>query len=854
MQAARPPPATVKRLSLLIPILLVATLGAMWWWARESLPPLDGEIRVTGLRAPVEVLMDPHGVPHVYAAGPEDAWFAAGLLHARDRLWQMELYRRAAYGRLSEILGEETVQIDRRFLTLGLRAAADREWQTTPPEVRDALSRYAAGVNAQMAQAVGRRRPLEFQILRVTPAPWTPVDSLAVGRLLAWRLAENHQSELVRSALAARFGDAEALRLGGRYPPGAPTVVQGPASAVGPAASVGGALASIASGPPAANEVSGPTASVMSSPTGRQAPGPTRQAGPTWPVGLEWLHPGARRGNSNNWVISGRRTASGRPLLANDPHLQVEFPGVWYEIHLLAAGLDVIGVSIPGTPFVVLGHNARIAWGVTNTGADVQDLYVERVDLARRRYLYAGQWLPVEVTQTEIPVRGRRTEPFEVWRTRHGTVFAEVGLDWDDAPTWLSPESERSGERRVFALGWDVAGGETAGAFEALNRATDWGEFTDAIERFSSPSQNFVYADVEGNIGYAMSGVLPIRSSGVGTMPADGASGEGEWSGRIDPAGLPRLFNPEAGYITSSNNQIDRRWPGLITRDWAAPYRTTRLHEAISSAAHVDLAMAAAWQNDVTGLGPAAVLARVDAAIAAGQKRGAEPAALDVLDQLRRWDKQVDSRPVVTLYHLFEDLVWRRTFFDEMGDPLFSRFFEWAGAERPAGLLVLLDEPGSQWFDDIGTLDRRETRDDIFVLAAADAARRFADEYGGDRAWSDVHAVRFDHPLAGGAVPLGWLFNRGPSPIQGGITTVMRVSYHRLRPFAAWDVPSWRQILDVGRWDEARVVLPGGQSGHPLSPHYFDQNEMWRQGQYRQQRFSRAAVDAARAHRLLLIP
>lgn len=831
----------MKRLILLIVIVLLgATLGGLWWWARGSLPPLDGELRVAGLRSPVEVLMDGHGVPHVYAAGPEDAWFAAGLLHARDRLWQMDLYRRAAYGRLSEILGDETLRIDRRFLTLGLRAAAEAEWQTTAPEIREALTRYAAGVNAQIAQATGRRLPLEFQILRVTPVPWTPVDSLAVGRLLAWRLAENHQAELVRHALAARFGEDEAERLGGRYPANAPTIMQGPA-------------ASIASGPPPVGgltrrEASGPTASVASSHTGREAPGRS------WPIGLEWLQPSAHRGNSNNWVISGRRTASGRPLLANDPHLQIEFPGVWYEMHLIAAGLDVIGVSIPGTPFVVLGHNARIAWGMTNTGADVQDLYVERVDLARRRYLFAGQWIPVQITRAEIPVRGGRTEAFEVWHTRHGTLFADVGLEWEDAPAWLSLESERSGERRVFSLRWDVTGGETAGAFEALNRASAWGEFTAAVGRFSAPSQNFVYADVEGNIGYVMSGVLPIRASGVGTMPSDGTTGEGEWGGRIDTASLPRLFNPAAGYITSSNNQIDRRWPGLITRDWAAPYRTTRLHEALSSAEQVDLPRAAAWQNDVTGLGPAAVLQGLDAAIAAGEKRGAESVALDVLAELRRWDKQVDGRSVVTLYHLFEDIVWRRTFFDEMGDPLFNRFFEWAGAERPAGLFALLDEPSSRWYDDIGTLDRRETRDDIFVLAAGDAARQFAEEYGGTGAWSDVHAARFEHVLGSGAAPLGWLFNRGPSPVAGDITTVMRVSHHRLRPFAAWEVPSWRQIFDVGAWDQARVVLPGGQSGHPLSPHYFDQNEMWRQGQYREQPFSRFAVDAAHTHRLLLLP
>jgi len=836
----------VKRIVLIVIVVLGLASAALWWWARGSLPQLDGERRVSGLQAPVQILTDRHGVPHVYAAGPEDAWFTAGLLHARDRLWQMELYRRAAYGRLSEILGEATLPIDRRFLTLGLRAAAEAEWQASAPEVRQALTRYAAGVNAQIADATGRRRPLEFQLLRLTPETWTPVDSLAVGRLLSWRLAENHQAELVRYAVSARFGATEALELGGRYPADAPTVIQGtgagrlPPTPPSPAAS---AFARLETG----RELRRDFAGASGPDDGPPAP-PV-----SWPMGLEWLRPEAHRGNSNNWVIAGRRTASGRPLLANDPHLQIEFPGVWYEMHLVAAGLDVIGVSIPGVPFVILGHNGRIAWGVTNTGADVQDLYIERFDLARRRYYSGGQWVPVDVTTTPIAVSGQEPQRFEVWRTRHGSVFADVGLDWEDAPAWLSPQNERSGERRAFVLRWEGLGGETAGAFEALNRASDWTSFTAAIERFASPSQNFVYADVEGNIGYAMSGVLPLRASGVGMLPNDGSAGEGEWSARIASSSLPRLFNPDRGYLTSSNNQIDRQWTGFITRDWAAPYRTERLHQLIESTPTVDMPKAAEWQNDVAGPGPAAVLAGVDAALAAGQKGGADPGALEALSALKAWDRRVDDRPVVTLYHLFEDILWRRTFFDEMGDPLFSRFYEWAGAERPAGLYAILDDPSSHWFDDIATLGQRETRDDMFLLAAADTSRRFASEFRDGGSWSGVHAATFAHPL-GRAWPLGWLFNRGPVPVVGDTTSVNRVSYHRLRPFAAWEVPSWRQLFDVGAWDDSHVVLPGGQSGHPLSPHYFDQNEMWRHGQYRVQPFSRSAVDAAHAHRQVLTP
>jgi penicillin G amidase len=841
----------VKRLllALLVPVavgllvLAAVGVGATWWWARASLPPLDGEVRLDGLEAPVEILFDGAGVPHVYAAGIGDVWFAAGVLHARDRLWQMELYRRAASGRLSEIFGPTTLPIDRRLLTLGLRQAAEAEWQVVSQEVRLALTRYADGVNAHVGRSTGRRRPLELQLLGVTPAPWTPIDSLAVGRLLAWRLAENHQAELVRHALGVRFGMREAMRLGGRYPPEAPSVIQGPAGIDAPPAPAPHVLDSDRQARSAAPALLQP----------RRANRPGRQvAGTGWPPGLEWLEPSARRGSSNNWVISGRRTATGRPLLANDPHLQVELPGVWYEMHLVAATLDVIGVTIPGSPFVIIGHNTAIAWGVTNTGADVQDLLVERLDLARQRYLYKGQWIPVTMTRADIPVRGEAAHPFEIWRTRNGTVFAETGLEWDDAPSWLTPTAARAGERRAFALRWHAAGG-MASAFEALNRAGTWTAFTAAIERFELPSQNFVYADVAGNIGYAMSGTLPIRSSGSGALPVDATTGEGEWIDTVNPSLLPRLLNPEGGYITSSNNLIDRSWPGLITRDWAAPYRTTRLHHVMGPATAAELTHASAWQNDVTGLAASAVLAGVEGAIAQGAIQGADPEALEVLERLRAWDQQVDGRAEVMLYQLFEDALWRRTFHDEMGEPLFDRFYQWAGAERPAGLYTIIDDPESVWFDDIGTVERRESRDDIYLLAAGDAGRRFNQDFGGRTRWSDAHAVRFTHPLSAAGAPAAWLFDRGPTPIGGDGSTVMRVSYHRLRPFAAWEAPSWRQVIDVGNWDDTRVILPAGQSGHPLSPHYFDQNDQWRQGGYRQQPFSRAAVLQARAHRLVLV-
>ena len=820
----------MKRLLVVLVMVLVITAGISgWWWVRSSLPLLDGQVALPGLHAPVEVLIDAHGVPAAYARDLDDAWFAAGVLHARDRRWQMELYRRVTMGRLSEILGDTTIPFDQRFLTLGLRDAAQAEWERAAPPVRLALERYAAGVNAVTAELVGRRRPLEFQVLGVTPPAWEPIDSLAIGRLLAWRLAENHQAELVRGALAGKFGEETARFLTGSYPKGAPAIFQ----------SQGADTALLKPNAPSATTVA--------------EVGHRGQA--SLPEGLEWLAAGARRGNSNNWVLAGGRTKSGRPILANDPHLQIEFPSVWYEMHLVAAELDVIGVTVPGVPFVALGHNARIAWGMTATGADVQDLAIERVDVGKKRSMFRGEWVPIETVTANIPVRGRSQPlPFEVWKTPNGPIFADLDLDWDAPPSWLSPDGRPSDERRAYSLRWDSSG-DLATAFEAINRARDWTSFTTAVGAFAVPSMNIVYADIDGNVGYAMSGKLPVRASGDGTLPADGNAGSG-WKGTIEPGALPRILNPASGLIYSANNEVDRGFTGLITRDWTAGFRASRLRDQLTKAQGVDLEAMATLQNDRRSAAAEIVLAGLDAAIKKGRTTPLEASAVELLEQLSKWDRVVDSRPVVSLYEAFEDALWRRTFVDEMDEPLFAKFYEWAGAEKPAGLYSIIEDRQSRWFDDITTVEKRESRDDIFLLAIRDAEIKLHLDFGSGtgRNWDRVHAARFSHPLGNAGFPFRWFFSRGPVPVEGDGTTVMRISWNRLTPFAAWEHPSWRQIFDVGEWDAARVILPAGQSGHPMSPYYFDQNDVWRKGEYRSQPFTRGAVLTSAKHRLLLVP
>ena len=842
----------MKRLLIAVVLVAVVAAGVGWWWARASVPSLDAAWSLPGLHGPVEVVADAHGVPHVYARDTDDAWFVAGALHARDRLWQMELYRRATTGRLAEVLGERALDIDRRMLTLRIRAAADAEFARLGGPARVALTRYAEGVNATLSTLHGRLLPAELQLLGITPAAWTPQDSLAVGRLLAFRLAENVGAELVRYAIGRTLSVADADQLMGRYPDSGPTVL----GELSDAPRLSPLPASTAAAPVApAVRLPAPTSAPAAATPVPSVQPQVRAGPPLYPAALAWLDPSAPRANSNAWVVSGKRTATGRPILANDPHLVIELPSVWYEMHLVAAGLDVQGVSLPGTPFVAIGHNARIAWGFTNTGADVQDLVLERFDVKGKRVQGAQGWEPVQVEATSIPVRGHSTPvPFEVWRTASGVVYADESTSWEAPPTWLSPDAPRDGEQRALVLRWSgFDTGNYAGALEALDRAGTWTDFQAALDQLSALSQNAVYADVDGNIGYLMTGQVPTRASGDGARPV--ASGGSGWGGVVGgPGALPRVFNPARGFLATSNNPVTRGATPFVTRDWAAPYRAARVTATLAGAPSLDVSAAIALQLDLRSTAADDVLQGLDGALAKAKRGNAATAAVALLETVKAWNRVVDGSEAAAAFEVFEDRLWRRAFADELPADVFRPFYQWAGAERAAGLYVIAGDPTSRWWDDIGTVERRESRDDIFLLAAADAAADVALWSAGARGWDRVHAATFAHSLAEGGRLLAWFFNRGPVPVAGDGTTVLRISHRRLDGFKAWEHPAWRQVLDVGVWDNSKVVLPTGQSGNPMSPFYFDQNELWRTGQYRAAAFSRGAVDGAAAHRQILTP
>ena len=558
-------------LVFLLMALVAGLFGYGYWLARRSLPSLEGSFKVQGLAAPVTVYRDAVGVPHIFAQSTEDVAFAQGYVTAQDRLWQMDVFRRNSLGELSEVLGEPTLRLDEEHCRLGFREAASRTLDEMDPASRRFLDRYAEGVNAFMSTHLDQL-PIEFRILRYRPRPWNSVDSLSIALMMAETLNHTWERDIFRARLLEKYGLGI---LNDLYPThskyeiplvGIDTGVQGDAPSL--------SMLSLqnmnrnAGLPPrmTSDSVRPSESSAWSALLWAWAPERSQQS--VVELLTQWNDAGEDfLVGSNNWVVSGAHSATGKPILANDPHLAHSIPSIWYQTHLRTPDLNVIGVSLPGAPSLIIGHNEHIAWGMTNLNPDVQDVYVEQFDSDQgTRYLANGAWVDAEIRKETIKIKGRPDKILSVLVTRHGPVVRRVG-------------------QTGFALKWTAIEPHGIGfPFLKLNSASNWGEFTTALKEFLGPTQNFVYADKEGNIGFYDAGKIPIRRSGLGNVILPGNSDQYEWVGYIPFDELPHLFNPPDGIIATANQRITGdSYPYFITSDWEEPYRFARIHHLLSS-------------------------------------------------------------------------------------------------------------------------------------------------------------------------------------------------------------------------------------------------------------------------------
>ncbi|MEU1880605.1 penicillin acylase family protein [Streptosporangium sp. NPDC020072] len=822
-------------------VLCLALAGAGVLAVRASFPQVSGDLKVKGLTGKVTVYRDKTGVPHIYADSSEDLFLAQGYVHAQDRFFEMDFRRHVTAGRLSEMFGPSTLPEDKAIRTMGWRRIAERELPMLSEQTRRYLDAYARGVNSWMEQHEGALgKSLEYGLLRLTnsgyqPEPWTPVDSVAWLKAMAWDLRSNLSDEIGRAVAASKLPRERVEQLWPGYPFGThrPIVTKGSVTDHGfdQAQEPRGAS-------PGPEESADPTALTGAAAT--VAAVPSLMGDPKGGNGI----------GSNSWVVGGAHTASGKPLLANDPHLAPGMPSIWYQAGLHCrtkserCSFDVTGFTFSGLPGVIIGHNDRVAWGFTNLGPDVADLYLERVK--DDSYLFMGEWRPLTTRAEKIEVAGGDPVTLTVRETLHGPIISDVMGDAKDALPGAAAVFREPAD--AVALKWTaLEPGRTADAIFDLNTARDWPSFRAAASKFEVPSQNMVYADVDGNIGYQAPGRIPVRTRGDGTWPVPGWTGEYSWQSTIPFQDLPSAYNPPEGYVVTANNAVvdPGRYPHMLTKDWAYGYRSQRILdrlEAEIAKGKVDVETMGAVQQD-TGNGLAPFLVpRLTALKVAG-----DPAR--ALDLLRSWDgsQGVDSAPAA-----YFNAVWRHLLIETFNDDLPEVAWPTGGDRWFEVVRVMLDRPEDPFWDDTRT-PQRETRDDMLRRAMAlgyDELRRLLGEDVKAWRWGEVHTLTLTSQTFGssGISLVERLFNRGPFPVPGNDDAVDAAGWDVQEGYEVSWLPSMRMVVDLADLDRSRWINLTGASGHAFHANYWDQAPLWADGGTtpmlsREESVRKAAVD-----------
>ena len=843
-------------LAVLLVLALVAVLVAATVTIRRSYPTVSGEIRVPGLGAEVDVLRDESGIPQVYADTPHDLFYAQGFVHAQDRFFEMDFRRHVTSGRLSELLGRDALETDKYVRTMGWRRVAEKELSLLEPETLRYLEAYSDGVNAYISRHDPSEMSLEYTLLAVDgldyrPEEWTPADSVAWLKAMAWDLRGNMEEEVDRAIASARLSRAEVEAL---YPPY-------PYERHRPIVEQGGLVDGIFEQDARGSDTRNPA---RPAPSG-QVVDALERMDRSLEAMPELLGSGTGIG-SNGWVVDGERSATGQPILANDPHLGISVPGIWHQMGLHcrvlshACPFDVSGFTFSGLPGVVIGHNRQVAWGFTNLGPDVVDLFVEKV--RGDRYRYEGRGRPLRIREETIEIAGE-DEPytFEVRSTRHGPLLSDVSEELSrvgaNVPAYTDASSRRASPESGYAvsLSWAaLTPARTADAIFMLDTAGSWGEFRAAAERFAAPAQNLLYADRDGHIGYQAPGLIPIRKAGnAGDYPLQGWRSANDWTGDFIPfEALPSVLDPAEGVIASANQAvIGRDYPHYLADTWAYGYRSDRIHRLLNSKVRLGVEdMAALQLDDRHGFAPELVPYLLDILLPSQYLSGGQRL-------LQGWGFRHSADSAAAAYY---SAVWRqtleRTFHDELPEAVWPE-----GGDRWFEVMRrLLAEPNNPWWDDVTTDTIVETRDEILysaLVGARDELVRLQARRPAEWTWGHHHRMDLEHQSLGQSDQglVRWLFNRGGYQVGGGPDLVNATKWDASSE--GYDVtaaPSMRMVVSLADFDDSRWVNLTGVSGHAFHDHYVDQTELWLEGSTLPWYSSRPQIEEVAEDVLTLVP
>ncbi|WP_107401885.1 penicillin acylase family protein [Streptomyces oceani] len=885
-------------------LLLVGGVGFGTFWSvstvRDSFPQTTGSLQIDKLRDPVTVKRDGSGIPQIYADNPEDLFLAQGFVQAQDRFWEMDVRRHTTSGRLSEMFGEGQVKTDAFLRTLGWREVAEKEYKQLPAQTKKYLQAYSDGVNAYLDDHEGSAASVEYAALDLqydySPEPWDPVDSVAWLKAMAWDLRGNMSDEIDRALMTSRFDKEEIEELYPSYPTKRnKPIVEG--GSVDPASKEyrpegGGTTPGSAASSAPGTDVMRDARTQLGSVAKRldQVPG--------------MLGPNGSGIGSNSWVVSGKYTTTGEPLLANDPHLKPQLPSVWYQMGLHCRNVsegcpfDVSGFTFSGMPGVVIGHNQDISWGMTNLGADVTDLYLQKVKDGK--YLYGGKQVPLTTRREVIKVAGGKDRKITVRGTNNGPIIS----DWDDEAADVGEQApvDHSAPDRAegyaVSLRWTaLTPSKTMNAVFKLNAASDFQEFRAAARDFAVPSQNLIYADTEGNIGYQAPGRIPVRGKGDGRYPAPGWDPEYRWQDYVPQSALPWEYNPDRGYIVTANQAVvdQQKYPYLLTHDWGYGARSQRINDMIrQKIAHggkVSMQDMQEMQLDNSSeiaklLTP--YLLEIDIE---------DEYVREAQELLRGWDHTQDADSAAAAYF---NGVWRNVLklafgnkfpkelrpegeclrvppadesapLDEL-DGQTKRVRE-CGQQDPENaqpdggdrwfevVRELLKEPESDWWKTRGS--RRDAgdqnRDDLLEHAMKDARWELTAELGKDIdtwTWGRLHRLMLRNQTLGTEGPgaIQWLLNRGPWELGGGEAAVNATGWNAAGGYDVSWVPSMRMVVNLANLDDSSWINLTGASGHAYHPNYVDQTDMWAEGEQLTWAFSEKAVEKSTDDKMALTP